>query len=119
MHIRVSTKALHRELLLNDRSGEYILADSFSCNATLNLINWHRRNEGGLWLAGDENDDDKIRKLQSHSWIEIVDSDEEYDSADEVSDRAVTAKEASIKEWQDRVTGATYPSIALCAATPL
>ena len=83
-------------------SEEYDLA-GISCNATLNLINWHKRNEGGLWLAGDEGNDDEVRKLQSHDWIEMVDSDDEYNSADDDSDRCTEVKKNSIKEWQDRV----------------
>ena len=73
----------------------------------MNLINWHKRNEeGGLWLAGDENDEDKVRRLRSHSWIEIVDSDEEYDSVEEKSDTGVVVKKDNIGKWLDCVVDA-------------
>lgn len=92
---------MHQEQSLNEISEEYGLADNFSCNATLNLINWHKRNEGGLWLAGDENNEETIRRLQSHPWIEIVDSDEDVDSTDEESEKGRVNTKDTVKEWQN------------------
>ena len=44
--------------------------------------NWHRNNEGGLWIAEEGADAGEVRRIQAHPWIND-DSDEEAYSEDE------------------------------------
>lgn len=60
-------------------------ADDVSYDATSNLFSWYRNNEGGLWLAEGLEDDDAIRRKNSHPWIKCgSDEDEVVESKSSV-----------------------------------
>ena len=75
-------------------------ADDVSCDATFNLFNWHRNNEGGIWLAEGLEDADAVRRNHSHPWIKN-DSDEE--DVLESKDHKNTINWDNIKRWQDGI----------------
>jgi hypothetical protein len=66
------------------------------------LFNWHKTNDGGLWLAGDYSDLDAIRSLQTHPWVS-EDSDDEEVVGDNESCTAVDKD--WIENWQLDVSG--------------
>lgn len=71
-------------------------ANRVSSDATFNLFNWHKNNEGGLWLADDEH---TARRMQSHPWISDESDEEEGISESEDSDN-VRADDGFIKSWR-------------------
>lgn len=76
-------------------------ADAVSCDASFNLFNWYRNNEGGLWLAEGFEDVDAVRRNHSHPWIKN-DSDEDDDDL-ERRDSENTVNQDYIKRWQDGI----------------
>ena len=58
-------------------------ADKASMGATINLFNWARNNDGGLWLKEGSEDDTTVRKKNSHPWVRAdSDTDDTSDSRD-------------------------------------
>ena len=76
-------------------------ADDISSDATSNLFNWHKNNEGGLWLAEEGADIREIRRIQAHPWIND-DSDEAAFSEDE-SDKSVDTP--NVLRWRASLAG--------------
>ncbi|KAL9613100.1 MAG: hypothetical protein Q9167_002357 [Letrouitia subvulpina] len=86
--------------LVNDQ------AMNISCDACFNLFNWHRNNEGGLWLADvcDENDEENstIRRKQSHPWIKAdLDAESCSDGEDERDEFRIERN--GIETWREKV----------------
>ncbi len=79
-------------------------ADSVSSDATFNLFNWYRNNEGGIWLDEGFEDAESVRRNNSHPWIKD-DSDQDHivESGDSES---ITNWDSwdNIKRWQDDIT---------------
>ena len=71
-------------------------ANTVSSDASFNLFNWHRNNEGGLWLTEGFEDIDTVRRNNSHPWIKN-DSDEDIISEGEES---VIMDVKGIQEWR-------------------
>ena len=91
-------------LLLICTSDAQDQANRVSSDATFNLFNWHKNNEGGLWLAEDENDSHTARRMQSHPWIK-EESDEEAISEGEDSDNKID--EGFIISWRASIIDST------------
>ena len=72
-----------------------------SCDASFNLFNWYRNNEGGLWLAEGFEDADAVRRSHSHPWIKN-NSDEDDDDL-ESRDSENTVNQDNIKRWQEGI----------------
>ena len=68
-----------------------------SSDASFNLFNWHRNNEGGLWLDEGFQTIDIVRRNNSHPWIKD-DSDEDIISESEESDKMIS--ENDIQQWR-------------------
>lgn len=76
-------------------------ADNISNDATFNLFNWQKNNEGGLWLAAKGATDEQVRRIHGHAWIHD-DSDEsinEGSALDTLSDMGVDRPD--IEPWLD------------------
>ncbi len=71
-----------------------------SCDATFNLFNWYRNNEGGMWLAERFEDADAVRRNHSHTWIKN-DLDEEDVLESRYSKNTINRD--NIKIWQDGI----------------
>lgn len=71
-----------------------------SGDASFNLFNWHRNNEGGLWLAEGFEGVDTVRRNNSHPWIKD-DSDEDIISEGEESDKIKS--EDGIQKWRESI----------------
>ncbi|KAL9024572.1 MAG: hypothetical protein Q9196_006423 [Gyalolechia fulgens] len=79
----------------------YAEADTISCDACFNLFNWHRNNEGGLWLAEGFETADAVRRKNSHAWI-MNDSDDD-DMLDSGGSENTAHEDNNINRWQDGV----------------
>ena len=71
-----------------------------SCDASFNLFNWYRNNEGGLWLAERFEDANAVRRNNSHPWIK---NDLDEDDVLESRDSEDTVNQDNIKRWQDGI----------------
>ena len=69
------------------------------------MFNWHRSNEGGLWLAEDE-DNEKTRLLLSHPWIADMSDDEQSDcesKSDLGASESIEWGSSSVLNWVDSI----------------
>ncbi|PGH05001.1 hypothetical protein AJ80_08428 [Polytolypa hystricis UAMH7299] len=74
-------------------------AEELSWGATSRLFNWHRHNDGGLWLDDRTRDIEGIRQLQRHAWIiDPFDDGGRYDSVKKDEDKPDIDLE-SISQW--------------------
>jgi hypothetical protein len=71
-----------------------------SCDASFNLFNWYRNNEGDLWLAEEFEDADAVRRNNSHLWIK---NDSDENDVLESRDSENTVNQDNIKRWQDGI----------------
>lgn len=76
-----------------------------SSDASFNLFNWHRNNEGGLWLVEGSEDVEVTRRCNSHPWIKN-DSDEDSVSENEDSEEVIDPN--SIHRWRDDMVEMRY-----------
>lgn len=87
----------HTESLLIQGSAESVVGLR-SADATFNLFNWHRNNEGGLWLEEEGDNIAKTRLRQSHPWIED-ESDEESEPEDDRSISCTDKRMVRVHSW--------------------